>query len=294
MIDLHMHTNNSDGTDSTEEILLNAEKNKLNIISITDHDSIEAYYDIEKNNLRNLYSGKIIVGAELKTHYNKVPIEVLAYGVDYTKLKIKKIEMYDIQVVALEEFKRRGKKLGLKFDDTIQISKTDNMRKFASFTFATEIFKYEENKDIILSIGPECDPVTFYRVHACNKNSVFYYDETEFSDTLDTVIKNIHDAGGFAFLAHPYLYPFENKKETVSKMLEEYKFDGLECEYPLFNEEEREELKAIARKYNKYISGGTDYHADTKPTVKMGIGIDNNINIDESLIDSWVDKVKLF
>ena len=140
MIDLHMHTNNSDGTDSTEELLLNAEKNKLNIISITDHDSIEAYYDIEKNNLRNL-------GAELKTHYNKVPIEVLAYGVDYTKLKIKKIEMYDIQVVALEEFKRRGKKLGLKFDDTIQISKTDNMRKFASFTFATEIFKYEDYRN---------------------------------------------------------------------------------------------------------------------------------------------------
>ena len=79
------------------------------------------------------------MGAELKTHYNKVPIEVLAYGIDYTKMKILKIDMYDIQVKALEEFKRRGKNLGFKFDDSITVSRTDNTRKYASFVFAKEI-----------------------------------------------------------------------------------------------------------------------------------------------------------
>ena len=46
MIDLHTHTNHSDGTDSVEELLLNAEKKKLEIISITDHDSVDAYYEL--------------------------------------------------------------------------------------------------------------------------------------------------------------------------------------------------------------------------------------------------------
>jgi len=48
MIDLHVHTNHSDGTDSLEELLKNAEKAKLEVISITDHDSIDAYLEIEK------------------------------------------------------------------------------------------------------------------------------------------------------------------------------------------------------------------------------------------------------
>ena len=44
MIDLHIHTNHSDGTDSVEELLKKAEVKNLEIISITDHDSVGAYY----------------------------------------------------------------------------------------------------------------------------------------------------------------------------------------------------------------------------------------------------------
>ncbi len=44
MIDLHTHTNHSKGTDTVQEMLQNAEKMKLEIISITDHDSVGAYY----------------------------------------------------------------------------------------------------------------------------------------------------------------------------------------------------------------------------------------------------------
>ena len=62
MIDLHMHTNHSDGTDSVEELLKNAEKQNLELISITDHDQVSAYYELEENpSLRNLFSGKIMM-----------------------------------------------------------------------------------------------------------------------------------------------------------------------------------------------------------------------------------------
>ena len=108
MIDLHMHTLHSDGTDTVEELLKNAENHGLEIISITDHDSVASYKELENDDVRRLYSGKIIVGAELKTHYNGIPIEVLAYGVDYNSLRIHKMNMHDIQVNALAEFKRKG------------------------------------------------------------------------------------------------------------------------------------------------------------------------------------------
>jgi len=98
MIDLHLHTNYSDGTDTVKELLKNAESQKQDIISITDHDSVDAYNELENIDTRKLFSGKIIVGAELKTFYNGVPMEVLGYGIDYKKIKINKINVYDIQV----------------------------------------------------------------------------------------------------------------------------------------------------------------------------------------------------
>ena len=47
MIDLHLHSNHSDGTDSVAEILKKAEDKKLEIISITDHASIAADFELE-------------------------------------------------------------------------------------------------------------------------------------------------------------------------------------------------------------------------------------------------------
>ena len=110
MIDLHLHTKHSDGTDSVKELLENVENANLDIISITDHDSVDAYFELEDDNLRKIFSGKIITGVEMKTHYNGIPIEVLGYGVDYNKLRIHKMPMYEIQTKALEEFKERGRK----------------------------------------------------------------------------------------------------------------------------------------------------------------------------------------
>lgn len=295
MIDLHMHTNYSDGTDSVQELLEKAENKKLEIISITDHDSVDAYSDLEKSEIRNLFSGKIIVGVELKAHYNGMPVEILGYGIDYKSIKIPKANLYDLQVKTLEELKIRAKKLGLIFDKDINVSKTDPKRKFASFALAEELLKYDENKPIILSIGPMFDTASFYRIHTSNKNSVFYYDESKDSISLEEAINIIHNAGGIAILAHPLVYPFDNpnKLEAIEIILQNYDLDGLECDYSLFSEDERSKLKELVTKYNKYMSGGTDYHAKSKPNIEMGTGISCNLNVSSNIISNWIDKIKM-
>lgn len=58
MIDLHMHTKYSDGTDDIIEFLEKAEKNNLEIISITDHNTVKAYYELEKLNIKDYFSRK--------------------------------------------------------------------------------------------------------------------------------------------------------------------------------------------------------------------------------------------
>lgn len=241
MIDLHMHTSHSDGTDSVEELLKNAENKKLEIISITDHDQIEAYNEIEqKPELRKLFSGKIIIGAELKTYFDKVPIEILAYGFDYKKLKIHKVDNEKMQKEVLEKLKSIAQKERLKYDE---------------------------------------------------KNT--YIDETYASIDINETIKRVHEAGGIAFLAHAYEYPFKNTCETVEKILSTTDIDGLECIYPTFSEEQRKVIFDLSKKYNKYCSGGSDYHAKNKPNIEMGYGINKNICIKTDFIENWIEKVKM-
>ena len=86
MIDLHMHTTNSDGADSTEELLKKAESMKLKYISITDHDNCHAHEEIRDLGLEKLFSGKIITGIEMKCIYNGKSIEVLGYKYNLEKM----------------------------------------------------------------------------------------------------------------------------------------------------------------------------------------------------------------
>lgn len=290
MIDLHTHTCVSDGTDTPQEILTNAETTKLEILSITDHDTTEGYKNIKE--LRKLFSGIIIPGVELKAFYDGIPVEVLGYGIDTSKINVNRDNVFEMQIDCLNEFKERGRKLGLKFDENIEVSKTDSRRKYASFTFADELLKHKENESIILSIGPMFTQTEFYRVHASNKKSIFYYDESKFGISIEEAIDMVHNAGGLAFLAHPLLYPYDKDKfEAVEDIIKKYDLDGIEVEYPLFSEPDRNKLKELAKKYNKYTSGGTDYHAKNKPNIELGTGINNNMNLDKTLIEDWLDKV---
>jgi len=293
MIDLHMHTRHSDGTDTLEMLLKNAENKKLEIISITDHDSVDAYYELEKNpELRKLYSGEIIVGSELKTFWGKVPIEVLAYGVDYKKIKLHKVDAENMQKEYLEKFKNAAKKLGLKYDESQTYIDVNNPTKqWASFVIGTELLKHKENEEIIKRIG-EFTPTTFYRVHQSNDESSFFIDETSLFIDINETISRIHEAGGLAFLAHGYIYPFKDKDKTIEEILATTEIDGLECVYTIFSEEERKKAIALCKKYNKFCSGGTDYHAQNKPDIELGTGRKNNMKIEKCLIEDWLDKVK--
>lgn len=293
MIDLHMHTNHSDGTDSVEELLKNAEKKHLEVISITDHDSIDAYHEIDENpSLRSLYSGTLIVGTELRALYHKHNIEVLGYGIDYKKLKIAKMDSFQIQTNNLEKLKRTAKKLGVRYEEEIQICKDDPRYFYGSHTFARSALKFPENIQIFEEMGLPFEETSFYRVHESNPQSPFYIDNSDCFPSFESVVDSIHEAGGLAFLAHGYVYQFENPKAVIEEMLATTKIDGAECEYPLFSEEQRRDIKALCEKYGKYQSGGSDYHAENKPHIALGSGIDGNLAIPKSMIKNWISKVK--
>ena len=253
MIDLHMHTVHSDGTDSVETLLKKAEKNKLEVLSITDHNSAGAYFELENNpTIRNNCSGDIIIGSEIKCIYENVNIEVLAYGFDYRNLKIKQENIQKVQGDILNHFVNVGKRLGLKVDDDLEIDINESSKMYAGWVFCDNIFKYKENEELIQKYAP-IDRISFYREHEGNKNSPFYYDTSIYYDDCQTLIDKIHNAGGLAFLAHGLIYPFNDKKATIEKIVKTTDIDGLECIYPLFSKDDMIFMKSLCRKYNKFI-----------------------------------------
>ena len=58
MVDLHMHTKYSDGTDDIPEFLENAQNSNLDIISITDHNTVKGYFKLENLNIKDYFSRK--------------------------------------------------------------------------------------------------------------------------------------------------------------------------------------------------------------------------------------------
>lgn len=291
MIDLHMHSTYSDGTDSPIELLKKAEKIGLEIMSITDHDKVDAHIELENININDYYSGILIAGTELKSVYKSIPIEILGYGFNERKLKELIINQTDsqekIQPKYLEYIKNIAREIGLEFDECIQI---DNEHIYASATFANAIKKTEKNKEIVEKYNIGLDGNTFYRNCQSNPNNIFYINESKDMVSPQKVIDEIHKAGGLAFLAHPLIYPFENIWNTIEEFVKEYDIDGLECYYSLFSDEDSKKLVEICNKYDLYKSGGSDYHGLNKPDINIGTG-KGNLNILAEVVNEWTNKI---
>lgn len=292
MIDLHMHTNNSDGSDTTEELIKKAEKLKLKYISITDHDNCNAHEEIKEKNLDKLFSGKIITGIEIKCIYNKKSIEVLGYKFDLNKMSKWAKEFYKdkskemLQMKYFEKIYNSCKKLGFTLTEKNKIEwnpKTD----WASFTIYTDLKKYKENEGVyaedILN-----DFTTFNKKYCGDPNCELYIDKTEDYPSLEAAIKAIRDAGGLVFMPHLFIYKsIKDKKAFIDDIITNYDVDGLECYHSDFSEDEIQYLLKLTEERKLLRSGGSDYHGINKETIEMAIG-KGNLKIEDSLVEEWI------
>jgi len=286
MIDLHIHTIYSDGTDDVIALLNKAEEKKLEVISITDHDTVNAYAKLASIDISKHFSGILIPGAELKTTFNKIPIEILGYGIDTEKMKNSSctdlLRRLDIQNKYLQNFIRVGNELGIKCNQSLKI---EEEKGFAAITYYREIIKYPENFEIIPEILND-KLERFYRLTSSNPKSPFYIDESDDFLDINLVIDEIHKCGGKAFLAHLFETKIDNHLEFLEDIINSTKLDGVECYYPTFTEEQIKSILEITKKHNLYTSGGTDYHGTTKKDLNLGIGY-GTFNVPIEIIKDW-------
>ena len=90
MIDLHIHTTNSDGKYTVKEILKMAENKNINAISFCDHNVLGAYEDLKNINIKEYFSGKVITGIEFDFVYKQKDFHMLGYNFDVDILNTSK------------------------------------------------------------------------------------------------------------------------------------------------------------------------------------------------------------
>lgn len=293
MIDLHMHTKYSDGTDEVLELLENAERIGLEVISITDHNTVKAYEELKNIDIKEHYSGKIIPGIEMNTKILGIPIEVLGYGIDYKKMD----ELLPTIFMPLEERNRVEAERLYEKCISAGIKLRENCLKdydatyFASKFIMKEIHEFEENKSIIDEEAWN-ELRVFYRKYMSNPNMSLYINTDDLVPNFEKVSKIIKECGGMVFVPHIFEYR-ENSHKILEYILNNYNVDGFECFYTTFSEEQTNEIYKICKERNLYVSGGSDYHGKAKVNVALGVG-HGNLKVEYKEIAEWQNRIRYF
>lgn len=259
-VDMHTHTNHSDGSSTVENSLKKAKQLGLSIISISDHNTVSAYDEIEKNNLRNLYDGEIIPGVEITTTYNGEVIEILGYGFDIQKMKKLLSEnvysFYDKQIAESKLNLSTFKKYGIYFSSEFESKMTEHPEELfdpdkasSRKAFLHEIKKHSQNSKFFNS-KEQMENISFRdftRNIVYNPKSNLYVDQSPLYPSLNRTITIIHQAGGIAFLAHLYEYS-PTIAENLKNIATNYQLDGIECYYTTFTKEQTSFLENFCKK----------------------------------------------
>lgn len=280
MVDLHIHTKFSDGSDNVEQIFKKILKTDIKIFSITDHDTIKGCKYLHNNLKQDLIKNnlKFINGVELSTRLNGRSIHILAYDFDINNKIIAKL-IKEGQTLRKKRILKRIEILKSKFN--IKISDEDykkiiKMENAGRPHLAQILMKmgYAGN----LNLPQEKFVKT---VHACMQKYL-YHSLEEFSLPSEYVIKQLKKANIISIIAHPLSCKFEKSKSKLTpkefklnaKILTKCGLDGLECFYSEYNSDDRALISSFAKENNLVVSAGSDYHGKHKK-IKLGcLGFD--------------------
>ena len=290
-VDLHTHTTKSDGSYTPNELLVEAEQKNLQILSITDHESVDAYFDIDTK----LFSGKIIPGIELRTSCFGIAIELLGYGFDINKMKqtinefnyknTQELDYYMLQL-AYDQYLQRGIKLDSNF---INDYNYEIYPRFSKYLLSC-LQKHTENEKFLKDLP---DGKSFFRCCMTNPNSPLFLDLSSAFPSISDLINSIKNVGGLVSIPHIFKYD-ENAEKILKHLLDNYDIDIVECYYSSFSKEQTNYLLNICSKYNKYVSGGSDFHGALRPDVMLGRGKENNLCIPQHIVENLTNNIKKF
>ncbi|MFT5132249.1 MAG: putative metal-dependent phosphoesterase TrpH [Gammaproteobacteria bacterium] len=255
-IDLHTHTSVSDGSLSPAELVHQAELVGIDILSITDHDSVEAY-----TALQNLSSSSLtlIPGIEFSTEWKKLGVHIVGLNIQLDSDAIREGVKKQHQARLM-----RAQRIAEKLDNLGFENSWEGVKEIAGDSvigrphFARLLIKNGVVKDF---------KQAFDKYLGAGKAG----DVKQFWASFEQVIQWIRDAKGIAILAHPHKYKLTRTK--LSMLLDDFREAGGEGMEVLSGKQTADVTQKLARlcqQKDLLASCGSDFHQPGQPWSELG------------------------
>jgi predicted metal-dependent phosphoesterase TrpH len=272
-IDLHSHTVYSDGHLSPKELIDRAHNMQVNVLAITDHDTVNGIQEAMDYQSEQKRSMQIMSGVEISTAWHNFDIHILGLNVDHTNTQF--LARLDQQS---KERDRRAQQMSDKLakvgiDDVFeQAKKLAGKGQITRAHFARVLVERRVVRDF---------EEVFKKYLGKGKKAHVKPQWIEMAEAITW----IQDAGGKAVLAHPGHYDMTTK--WLKRLVEEFANaggDGMEVIHSHLTPERKKLLADIAAEHNLQASSGSDFHYPNRWT-ELG----KNLALPEQLVPIWHD-----
>lgn len=281
--DMHNHSIFSDGTFTPEKLVEIAKESNLSAIALTDHNTILGLDRFL--NAPNKGNIELVGGIEFSTDYKGTELHILGLFIpkenydeieEKVQLDLKRKAQSNIDLV--NNLIKEG--FDLTYEEIVKTTPNGNINRAV-------IANYMMHKGFVESVSEAFEKYL-------NPSNGLYTPPEKLSAT-DT-IEYINSIGAVSVWAHPFLnLKTEEKIREFLALAKEKNLDGMEVYYSKFNEEQTEIADKLADEFHLIKSGGSDFHGENKPEIKMGTG-KGNLNIPysvyENLKNRFIEKNK--
>jgi predicted metal-dependent phosphoesterase TrpH len=252
LIDLHTHTNSSDGTDTPTELVNKALASGITTLAITDHDSISGW-DEAISALRPGLS--LVPGSEISCQTTDgISVHVLGLLFDPNH-----VELMNTLSKTRENRHGRMEKIIARINEAgIDISMADVLEQLSDGATLGR----PHLADALVKRGVVASREEAF-TQMLHNNSKYYV--SHYSPSPEVAIKLIKAAGGVAVIAHPMASHRGRviSSETFGSIINSG-LDGIEVDHRDHTPDEKKELINLAKEFDLVMTGSSDYHGDGK------------------------------
>ena len=270
LIDLHVHSNASDGTFTPSELVDYAEEKGLYAFALTDHDTVDGIEEAMEAARNKVV--KVIPGIEISAEFGESDLHILGLNVDYRSSGFLKI---------VEECRRSRDNRNQKMIEKVRaqgmpLTKEIMEERFGNASVTRAHFARYMMDEGFVSSKEEA----FQRY--LNPGRCCYVPREKISPKM--AVELILEAKGYPVLAHPLLYKMGHDRLYSSVYwLKNLGMQGIEALYSLNTPADDVKLAKMAEDYGMFITGGSDFHGSNKPAIDLGVG-KGNLRIKKELL----------
>ncbi len=272
LIDLHMHTTASDGTDLPSEAVAKAASLGLEAIALTDHDTAAGV--AEASAAGKELGVEVVPGIEVSSDYRDNNIHILGYFIDPEAPALWAV----LEWIRTERIARNEYVVNLLADDGFDIS-VEELRSL----YPEAVLGRPHMAELLMRKGYVSSVQEGFERYL-GEGGKYYLPKRRIS--MARAVETILGSGGLAVLAHPLQYRYP--REEVTEMIEYAKSLGaaaIECFYSEHSAEDERWLLGMAERYGMGVSGGSDYHGTRKTHISMGSGTNGNLAIPYEVLE---------